>query len=70
MSERLSTDCFYRSLGDGRYAPTVHAQGAWREDEQHMGAPSALIAHCIERHEPRAEMMLSRISYDILGVIA
>ena len=60
---------FYRALGDGRYEPTVHTQGAWREDEQHMGAPSALIAHCIERHEPRPDMILSRISYDILGVI-
>ncbi|MCA1783409.1 MAG: thioesterase family protein [Dermatophilaceae bacterium] len=63
------SDTFFRALGDGRYEPTIHAQGAWREDEQHMGAPSALIAHCIERHQPRAEMMLSRISYDILGVI-
>lgn len=63
------SDTFYRALGDGRYEPTVHTQGAWREDEQHMGAPSALIAHCIDRHEHRAEMMLSRISYDILGVI-
>ena len=69
MSDTPSADAFYRALGGGRYEPTVHAQGAWREDEQHMGAPSALIAHCIERHEPRAEMMLSRISYDILGVI-
>lgn len=63
------SDTFYRALGDGRYEPTIHAQGAWREDEQHMGAPSALIAHCIERHGSREEMMLSRISYDILGVI-
>ncbi|HHU09218.1 MAG TPA: thioesterase family protein [Intrasporangiaceae bacterium] len=63
------TETYYRALGGGRYEPTVHAQGAWREDEQHMGAPSALIAHCIDRHEPRPEMMLSRISYDILGII-
>jgi hypothetical protein len=64
-----TTGHYYRALGDGRYEPTVHTQGAWREDEQHMGAPSALIAHCIERHEPRAQMMLSRVCYDILGVI-
>src|SRR5690606_1815168 len=63
------SDSYYRALGEGRYEPTIHAQGAWREDEQHMGAPSGLIAHCIERHEPRPDMMLSRISYDILGVI-
>lgn len=63
------SDTYYRALGDGRYEPTIHTQGAWREQEQHMGAPSALIAHCIERHEPRPDLMLARISYDILGVI-
>jgi len=63
------TETYYRALGDGRYEPTVHVQGAWREDEQHMGGPSALIAHCIDRHEPRPEMLLSRISFDILGII-
>lgn len=65
----MSESYYYRALGEQRYAPTIHTQGAWREDEQHMGAPSALIAHCIERHEPRPELMLARISYDILGVI-
>ena len=63
------SETFYRALGDGRYQPTVHTQGAWREDEQHMGAPSALIAHCLERHGLREDMMMTRISYDILGVI-
>lgn len=63
------SETFYRALGEGRYEPTIHAQGAWREDEQHMGAPAALIGHCIERHEPRSDLMISRISYDILGVI-
>lgn len=63
------SETYYRALGGGLYEPTIHAQGVWREDEQHMGAPSALIAHCIERHEPRPDLMLSRISYDILGVI-
>lgn len=63
------SDTYFRALGNGRYEPTIHTQGAWRDHEQHMGAPSALIAHCIERHEPRPDLMLSRISYDILGII-
>ena len=63
------SETYYRALGDGRYEATIHTQGAWRDHEQHMGAPAALIAHCIERHEPRADLMLSRISYDILGII-
>ena len=65
---------YYRALGEGRYEPTIHCQGAWREDEQHMGAPSGLIAHCLERHgtgeqSPSSGAMITRISYDILGVI-
>lgn len=63
------TEAYYRALGDGRYEATVHAQGAWREDEQHMGAPAGLIAHCLERHSLRDDMMMTRISYDILGMI-
>lgn len=63
------SESFYRALGDGRYEPTIHTQGAWREDEQHMGAPAALIAHCLERHGLRDDMMMTRISYDILGII-
>lgn len=63
------SETYYRALGDGRYEPSIHTQGAWRDHEQHMGAPAALIAHCIDRHQPRPDMMLTRISYDILGII-
>lgn len=60
---------YYTSLGDGRYAPTIHAQGAWNEHEQHMAPVSGLLAHSIETHEPRPERRVARISYDILGLI-
>lgn len=63
------SDAYYRPLGDGRYAPTLHAQGAWREDEQHMAPVAGLLAHCIERHEPRPDMQLARITFEILGMI-
>ncbi|MDN5795148.1 MAG: thioesterase family protein [Intrasporangium sp.] len=59
----------YLPLGEGRYAPTIHVQGAWRDDEQHMAPVGGLIAHAIERHEPRHGMQLARVSYDILGVM-
>ncbi|MDO5503589.1 MAG: thioesterase family protein [Actinomycetia bacterium] len=68
-TDDIDATSFYRALGEGRYEPTIHTQGAWREDEQHMGAPAGLIAHCLERHQPREDLMLSRICYDILGVI-
>ena len=60
---------YYLRLPDGRYQPTLHVQGAWNDHEQHMGPVSGLIAHAIDQHEPRAEMLLARICYEILGVI-
>ncbi len=63
------TPAFYRRLGPDVFLPTVLSQGAWRPDEQHMGPVSGLIAHAVDLHEPRPGMQLSRISYDILGMI-
>ena len=60
---------YYVPLPDGRFQPTIHVQGAWNDHEQHMGPVSGLIAHAIDRHEPRPEMLLARICYEILGVI-
>ncbi len=67
----LATDvaASYVALGDNRYAPTIHVQGAWRDDEQHMAPVGGLIAHAIERHDPRPGLQIARISYDILGVM-
>ncbi|MGH3446528.1 MAG: thioesterase family protein [Nocardioidaceae bacterium] len=60
---------YYARLAPGRYRSTVHAQGAWSAGEQHMGPVSGLLVHEIEQLEPRDDLMLSRISFDILGVI-
>lgn len=69
VSLPTESDCYYRPLGEGVYAPTVHAQGAWSEREQHMAPASGLLAHALERHQPREDMQLSRITFDILGMI-
>ena len=52
-----------------RFVSTIHAQGAWQETEQHMAAASGVIAHELLRHEPREDMRLGRISFEILGMI-
>ncbi|MDO5682765.1 MAG: thioesterase family protein [Propionibacteriaceae bacterium] len=62
-------DAYYRRLDEITFVPTLHTQGAWREDEQHMAPVGGLLAHCIEVHDPRPDLQLSRISYDILGMI-
>jgi Thioesterase-like superfamily len=60
---------FYTPLGGGRYAPSDHVQGAWRQDEQHLAPVCGLIVHCLHRHEPRPDLQLARITFDALGVI-
>ena len=62
-------DAFYVRLDEVTFGPTLHTQGAWRDDEQHMAPVSGILAHAIDLHEPREEMQLARISYDILGMI-
>lgn len=62
-------DSFYLPLQPGHYQPSVHAQGAWSEREQHMAPVSGLIMHEVTRHDPRPEMQVARVSFDILGMI-
>ncbi|WP_028280947.1 thioesterase family protein [Arthrobacter sp. H5] len=62
-------DSYYRSLGDGRFEATLHSQGAWNDHEQHMAPASGLLAHCLEQFQPRPDLRMARISYEILGLI-
>lgn len=62
-------DAYFVALGEGRYAPTIHAQGAWREDELHMAPVGGIVAHALESFEPREGMQLARATYEILGMI-
>lgn len=67
----LPTDCdaYYRPLAPGVYQPSIHTQGAWQPDEQHMAPASGLLTHALEAHEPRDDLQIARISFDILGMI-
>ncbi len=60
---------YYQRIDAERFQPSIHVQGAWREDEQHMAPVSGLIAHALERHDPHPGLVLARVSYDILGII-
>lgn len=63
------SDSFYRDLGGGKFESTIHAQGAWNPQEQHMAPISGLLTQCLLDCEPRANMQLSRLSFDIMGMI-
>lgn len=64
-----SHDAYYVPAGPGEFVPTVHAQGAWSVEEQHMAVVAGLIAHEVECFDPRPDLQLAKLGYDILGFI-
>lgn len=60
---------YYLELGEGRYRSTIHAQGAWNPQEQHMAPVTGLLVRELERFQPREDLRLARLSFDILGRI-
>lgn len=64
-----TSEPYYFPRGDGRYESTIHAQGAWNPHEQHMAPVSGILFHSLERFQPRSELRMARVSFDILGLI-
>ncbi len=64
-----TSNSYYEDLGDNRYRSTLHAQGAWADDHQHMSPVAGLLVDALENCSPRPSLMFSRIAFDILGTI-
>lgn len=62
-------DFFYLPRGENRWGSTVHTTGPWDARYQHGGPPSALLARAVERCSPREDMLVARMTVDILGAI-
>ncbi len=60
---------YYHRRGEGRFESTIHAQGAWNPHEQHMAPVSGILTHSLEAFQPRPELRMARISFEILGLI-
>ncbi|WP_416356897.1 thioesterase family protein [Aureimonas phyllosphaerae] len=65
--------CFFQREDDHAFRATRLTEGAWNPAEQHIAPALGLIGHAIEA-DMRARrgddpLVLSRLSYDILGVI-
>lgn len=60
---------YYFPRGEGRFESTVHVQGSWNPHEQHMAPVSGILAHSLELFQPRPELRMARLSFDILGLI-
>jgi len=59
---------YFTRVNAGRFLATAHVGGGWNPDEQHIAPAFGLLAHALEDHI-NGELQLSRISYDILGVL-
>lgn len=60
---------YYEPLGPGRYRSTRHATGAWDTSHQHMSPVAGLLVEALQQCAPRPELVLSRVTFEILGVI-
>ena len=60
---------FYEPLGEGRFRSTRATVGPWAPHLQHAGPPSALLAHVLERLDPRPGARVARLSVEILGPV-
>jgi hypothetical protein len=59
----------YRHLfaRDGeRFVPTALTRGPWSPDAMHGGAPSALMAHLLGRHDPGPAAFIARLTVELL----
>jgi hypothetical protein len=63
------TAAFFLPRADGRYEATEHTSGPWDPRLQHAGPPAALIGRALERCEPRPEMVISRLTFEILHAV-
>lgn len=68
-SELSEAEAYYTHQGSSRYKSTIHAQGAWNEQEQHMAVASGVLCYELENFLPREGMRIARINFDILGMI-
>ena len=65
----VSAEAFFVPLGDGRYRATERTSGPWDPRHQHAGPPSALLTGLLERTAPREDMVLARVTVEILGAV-
>jgi hypothetical protein len=58
-------DAIFHPDGAG-FVATPLARGPWDPNAQHGGAPSALLARAVDRHEPEPAMQVARLTIELL----
>jgi len=65
----MMTEAFWIQEGDELFRATMHTQGPWNPHFQHGGPPAALLVRQLETWSPREDMVLARVSIDILAPV-
>jgi hypothetical protein len=60
------TEALFRREGKDRYHPTPLTEGPWSPDAQHGGPPAALLAGAVEKSPTDVEMVMARITIELL----
>jgi hypothetical protein len=63
---------YFDRIDDHRFTATREVSGAWNTAEQHIAPALGLLVHEVERDRDgrgRAELAVSRLSFDILGTV-
>ncbi|GAA1968515.1 thioesterase family protein [Nocardioides panacihumi] len=64
---------YFIRTGATAFTPTEHVEGAWTTEEQHVAPALGLMTHLVEADHRRRrtgdELAISRLSFDILGVL-
>lgn len=72
MTSRSTPPAFYEPVGrpdELRFRATRHTAGPWSESAQHGGPPAALLGRLAERCAPRDDVVVARVTVEILGPI-
>ena len=69
MWQPAAVDSFYVPLGDDRWSATTLTTGPWDARYQHGGPPSALLGRAVERCAPRDDMVVARVTVELLGAV-
>ncbi|MFC0248563.1 thioesterase family protein [Citricoccus parietis] len=67
--QRTSPPSVVDGVRTSEFDSLIHAQGTWRDDELHMAPVSGLMTAEILAHDPRPELRLARLSFEILGTL-
>jgi Thioesterase-like superfamily len=65
----MMTEAFWIPEGNQLFRATIHTQGPWNPQFQHGGPPAALLVRQLEACSPREDMVLARVSIDILAPV-